>query len=93
MPIATAFTTALNRDFLLERERIFLFCSWFQWIVKRINEKKDLRLYKIAIETGFKTRNEIRYMEDDDALPGLDMVNLGTWWCFIKSRNWWDLCS
>ena len=33
--------------------------------------------YKIAIECGFKTRNEIRYMEDDDALEGLDVINLG----------------
>ena len=40
---------------------------------KRIN----LKLYQIAIKNGFKTRNEIRYMEDDDAIDGLDMISLG----------------
>ena len=39
--------------------------------------KERYEAYKIAIESGFKTRNEIRYMEDDDALEGLDVINLG----------------
>ena len=39
--------------------------------------KERYDAYKIAIESGFKTRNEIRYMEDDDALEGLDVINLG----------------
>ena len=39
--------------------------------------KERFDAYKIAIECGFKTRNEIRYMEDDDALEGLDVINLG----------------
>lgn len=77
MPIATAFTTALNRDFLLEKEKeSFYFAPDFNELLKGLM-KERFEAYKIAIETGFKTRNEIRYMEDDDALPGLDMVNLG----------------
>ena len=39
--------------------------------------KERYDAYKIAITTGFKTRNEIRYMEDDDAIEGLDMITLG----------------
>ena len=77
MPIATAFATALNRDFLLEKEKkSFYFAPDTKELLKgSLKERYDA--YKIAIETGFKTRNEIRYMEDDDAIEGLDMINLG----------------
>ena len=77
MPIATAFVTALNRDFLLEKEKkSFYFAPDTKELYKgSLKERYDA--YKIAIETGFKTRNEIRYMEDDDAIKGLDIINLG----------------
>lgn len=77
MPIATAFVTALNRDFLLEREKkSYYFAPDTKELLKgSLTERYNA--YKIAIETGFKTRNEIRYMEDDDAIEGLDMINLG----------------
>lgn len=77
MPIATAFATALNRDFLLEKEKkSYYFAPDTKELLKG-NLKERYDAYKIAIETGFKTRNEIRYMEDDDALEGLDVINLG----------------
>ena len=77
MPIAVAFCTALNRDFLLEKEKkSFYFAPDTKELYKgSLKERYDA--YKIAIETGFKTRNEIRYMEDDDAIEGLDIINLG----------------
>ena len=77
MPIAMAFATALNRDFLLEKEKkSYYFAPDTKELYKgSLKERYDA--YKIAIESGFKTRNEIRYMEDDDALEGLDVINLG----------------
>ena len=77
MPIAVAFATALNRDFLLEKEKkSFYFAPDTKELYKgSLTERYNA--YKIAIETGFKTRNEIRYMEDDDALEGLDVISLG----------------
>ena len=77
MPIATAFSTALNRDFLLEKEKeSFYFAPDTKELLKgSLKERYDA--YRIAIQTGFKTRNEIRYMEDDDAIEGLDMITLG----------------
>ena len=77
MPIATAFATALNRDFLLEDEKE---CFYFAPDTKELYKggmKERYEAYAIAIEKGFKTRNEIRYMEDDDAIDGLDVVTLG----------------
>lgn len=77
MPIATAFATALNRDFLLEKEKPeYYFAPDTKELLKgSLKERYDA--YRIAITTGFKTRNEIRYMEDDDALDGLDVISLG----------------
>lgn len=77
MPIATAFSTALNREFLLEKEKdAYYFAPDTKELLKgSLKERYDA--YSIAIKTGFKTRNEIRYMEDDDAIEGLDMITLG----------------
>jgi hypothetical protein len=77
MPIASAFATALNRDFLLEREKkSFYFAPDTKELYKG-SMKERFDAYAIAIDKGFKTRNEIRYMEDDDAIDGLDIINLG----------------
>ena len=77
MPIATAFATALNRELLLEKEKnSYYFAPDTKELLKgSLKERYDA--YRIAITTGFKTRNEIRYMEDDDAIEGLDMITLG----------------
>jgi HK97 family phage portal protein len=77
MPIATAFSTALNREFLLEKEKdAYYFAPDTKELLKgSLKERYDA--YRVAITTGFKTRNEIRYMEDDDAIEGLDMISLG----------------
>ena len=77
MPIALAFATALNRDFLLEKEKKSYYFAPDTKELYRGSLKERYEAYKIAIECGFKTRNEIRYMEDDDALKGLDVINLG----------------
>lgn len=77
MPIATAFATALNRDFLLEKEKkSFYFAPDLSELLKGSMTER-FKAYEIAIKNGFKTRNEIRFMEDDDAINGLDMVSLG----------------
>ncbi len=76
MPTAMAFATALNRDFLLEKEKkSFYFAPDFTDLI-RCSIKERYEAYKIAIESGFKTRNEVRYLEGDDALEGLDLINI-----------------
>lgn len=77
MPIVVAFTTALNRDFLLEKEKKSYYFAADTKELFRGSLKERYEAYKIAVEGGWKTRNEIRYMEDDDALDGLDVINLG----------------
>lgn len=77
MPIATAFATALNRDFLLEKEKTSYYFAPDTKELLKGSLRERYEAYRIAITTGFKTRNEIRYMEDDDAIEGLDMITLG----------------
>lgn len=77
MPIANAFCTALNRDFLLEKEKKSYYFAPDTKELYRGSLKERYEAYQIAIKNGFKTRNEIRYMEDDNALKGLDMINIG----------------
>lgn len=76
MPIAKAFCTALNRDFLLEKEKKSYYFAPDYTELMRGSIKERYEAYKIAIETGFKTRNEVRYLEGDDALEGLDLINI-----------------
>lgn len=77
LPIATAFATALNREFLLEKEKgSFYFAPDLTELLKGSMTER-FKAYEIAIKNGFKTRNEIRFMENDDAIDGLDMVSLG----------------
>lgn len=77
MPLATAFCTALNRDLLLEKEKkSYYFAPDYTELI-RCTIKERFEAYQIAIASGFKTRNEVRYLEGDDALDGLDMINIG----------------
>lgn len=77
MPIANAFCTALNRDFLLEKEKKSYYFAPDLTELSKCSIKERYEAYQIAITSGFKTRNEVRYLEGDDALDGLDMINLG----------------
>ena len=87
MPIATAFATALNRDFLLEKEKSsYYFAPDTKELLKgSLKERYDA--YRIAITTGFKTINEVRYMEDDDAIEGLDMVTLSLGGAYLNANT------
>lgn len=77
MPIAYALCTALNRDFLLEKEKKSYYFAPDLTELSKCSIKDRYEAYQIAISAGFKTRNEVRYLEGDDALEGLDMINLG----------------
>lgn len=77
MPIATAFATALNRDLLLENEKGTRYFAPDTKELLKGSLLERYNAYSIAVRGGWKTRNEIRYLEDDDALEGLDMISLG----------------
>lgn len=76
-PIIKAFETALNRDLLLEKEKKNMF---FEFDVKetlKASIKERFEAYDMALKSGFKTINEIRRMENDNYIEGMDVLNLG----------------
>lgn len=76
-PIVRAFTTALNKDLLLEKEKNKMF---FEFDVKEIikaDVKERYEALKIAKEIGLMTINEMRRSENMNYIEGLDVVNVG----------------
>ncbi|MBR4025469.1 MAG: phage portal protein [Mycoplasmataceae bacterium] len=76
MPILTAIKIALNRDFLLENEKESFYFEFDTREINRGNIKERYEAYKIASETGWISKNEIRYLEDYDSIKGLDVITL-----------------
>ena len=76
MPILSAIKTALNKDFLLEKERESFYFEFDTREIMRGNIKERYEAYKVASETGWISKNEIRYLEDYDSIDGLDVITL-----------------
>lgn len=79
-PIVRAFETALNRDLLLEKEKKNMFFEFDVKEILRANIKERYEAYTMALKSGIKTINEIRKMENDNYIEGMDVLNfsLGT---------------
>ena len=76
-PILTAFETALNRDFLLEKEKNSYYWSFDTREITKQSAKERYEAYKLASECGFMTKNEMRYQENMSAIDGFDVVDVG----------------
>ena len=76
-PIIKAFTTALNRDLLLEKEKSKYFFEFDVKEITKANVKERYESYKIAKEIGLKTINELRQEENLNSIDGLDIIDLG----------------
>ena len=76
MPILTAIKIALNKDLLLEKEKESFYFEFDTREINRGNIKERYEAYKIASETGWISKNEIRYLEDYDSIEGLDVITL-----------------
>ena len=76
-PIIKAFETALNRDLLLEKEKGKYFFEFDVKEIVRASIKERYEAYKIANETGWITKNEIRRQENKNEIDGLDVIDFG----------------
>ena len=76
MPILSAIKIALNKDFLLEKEKESFYFEFDTREISRGNIKERYEAYKVASETGWISKNEIRYLEDYDSIEGLDVITL-----------------
>ena len=76
-PIVKAFTTSLNRDLLLEKEKKNLYFDFDVKEILKANPKERAETYKLYKEIGLKTINEMRKEEDLNNIEGLDVINVG----------------
>nr|DAH84319.1 MAG TPA: portal protein [Caudoviricetes sp.] len=76
-PILSAFETALNRDFLLEKEKSTYYWAFDTREITKQSPKERYEAYKLASECGFMTKNEMRYQENMNAIDGFDVVDVG----------------
>ena len=74
-PLCTAFATALNRDFLLEKEKDTLFWEADFTEILKGSAKERYDAYKSAVEGGWITKNEIRERENLQKVEGLDVID------------------
>lgn len=76
MPIISAIETELNNHFLLETEKDSYYFAFDTKKITRGSLKERYEAYKIASDTGWMTKNEIRCEEDYDSIDGLDVVSM-----------------
>ena len=77
MPILKAFTSSLNKYLLLENEKKQgYFYDFDIREITRANLKERYEAHRIAIESGWKNKNEVRYEENLDRIDGLDAYNM-----------------
>lgn len=77
LPIIKALENSLNKYLLLEKEKKQGY--FFEIDVKEITKgslKERYEAYQIALNSGWRSRNEIRYEENMDKVDGLDTYNI-----------------
>lgn len=76
MPVVRAIECALNRDFLLEKEKGTHYWAFDTKEMTKGDIKTRYEAYKLGIEANFLQPDEVRYMEDMEPL-GLNFIKLG----------------
>lgn len=76
MPALKAIECALNRDFLLEKEKSSFYFAVDTKEMLKGDIKERFEAYRTAIEANFMQIDEVRFMEDLPAL-GLNWIKLG----------------
>jgi HK97 family phage portal protein len=76
MPVIRVIECALNRDFLLEKEKKSFYWAFDTKELTKGDIKARYEAYKVGIESNFLQIDEVRYMEDLPEL-GLDWIKLG----------------
>lgn len=76
IPIISAIESALNKNFLLESEKGVFYFAFDTKKITRGSLKERYEAYKLANDTGWMTKNEIRSEEDKDFIDGLDVISM-----------------
>ncbi|QUH21085.1 phage portal protein [Alkaliphilus sp. B6464] len=76
MPVLRVIECALNREFLLEKEKSSFYYAFDTKEMLKGDIKERFEAYKAGIEANFLQIDEVRYMEDWEPL-GLNWIKLG----------------
>lgn len=76
IPLMTAIQCALNKDFLLEKEKGALYWAFDTKELLKGDMRQRFQAYKTALDANFMQIDEVRYAEDMEPL-GLSWVKLG----------------
>lgn len=87
IPIISAIECALNKNFLLEKEKEVFYFAFDTKKITRGSLKERYEAYKLAIETGWLGINEIRKEEDYSSLEGLDIIKMNLANVFYDMKN------
>ena len=77
LPIGTAFEAALNAVMLQEKEKADYFWAADYTELLKASMRERFEAYKLAKESGWITVNEIRKIENYEAIDGMDVLNVG----------------
>ena len=87
IPIISAIECALNKNFLLEKEKEVFYFAFDTKKITRGSLKERYEAYTLAIETGWLGINEIRKEEDYSSLEGLDIIKMNLANVFYDMKN------
>lgn len=76
MPVLKVIECALNRDYLLEKEKRSFYFAFDTKEMLKGDTKERYEAYKTALEANFMGVDEVRFIEDLPAL-GIDWIKLG----------------
>lgn len=76
IPLMTTIQCALNKDFLLEREKGLFYWAFDTKELLKGDMKERFEAYKTALESNFMQIDEVRFAEDMEPL-GLSWIRLG----------------
>ena len=76
-PIVKNLETELNKQLLLENEKRKYYFGCDVKEIVRANIKERYEAYNMALESGWKTINEVRKEEDMNYIEGMDVLNVG----------------
>lgn len=86
-PILIKIEQALNKSLLNTEEKGKLYFAFDTKQLMKGDIIKRFQAYKIAIEKGFMTRNEVRFEEDLRELKGLDVVTYSIGETLLNPKN------
>ncbi|UWG96790.1 phage portal protein [Dehalobacter sp. DCM] len=76
IPLMITIQCALNKDFLLEKEKGVFYWAFDTKELLKGGLLERYQAYEIAVKNGWKTRNEIRFQEDDEKIEGMDVISM-----------------